>query len=161
HRVTASFRRRRLERDLDDEVAFHLAMRAAAAGSAGESGIDSQREAARRFGNATALKEQMRAMWTFPSLDSIWQDVRYAVRTLRRQPGFAVVAVLILSAVTGLNTSLFTVFTAVTFHAPTGISDPLRVVSLYPNVPNSEPPIFSVAEYRFLAEHVTSLDIAA
>jgi putative ABC transport system permease protein len=100
-------------------------------------------------------------MWTFPSFDSIWQDVRYAARTLRRQPGFTAVAVLILSAVTGLNTSLFTVFTAVTFHPPTGISDPSRVVSLYPNVPNAEPPIFSVAEYRFLAEHATSLDIAA
>jgi predicted permease len=161
YRVTASFRRRRLERDLDDEVAFHLAMRAAAVAAAGKSGVDPGREAARRFGNATALKEQMRAMWTFPSLDSIRQDVNYAVRTLRRQPGFTTVAVLILGAVTGLNTSLITVMTSLSFHPPAGIRDPSGVVSLYPAVPPGEPPFFSVAEYRFVAGHAGSLGAAA
>ena len=100
-------------------------------------------------------------MWTLSSIESIRQDVRYAVRSLRRQPGFTAVAVLVLAAVTGLNTSLFTVFTALTLHAPTGITDPSRVVSLHPAVPASEPPLFLLAEYRFLAEHAKSLDIAA
>jgi putative ABC transport system permease protein len=161
YRVTASFRRRRLERDLDDEVAFHVAMRQASYAENGASTIAARREAHRRFGNVTALKEQMRNMWTFPSFENIRQDVRYAVRSLRRQPGFAAVAVLVLAAVTGLNTSLFTVFTALTLHAPTGVADPSRVVSLYPAVPASEPPLFSLAEYRFLTEHAKSLDLAA
>ena len=80
YRVTASFRRRRLERDLDDEVAFHLAMRQASYAETARPPADARREALRRFGNPTALKEQMRDMWTFPSFESIRQDVRYAVR---------------------------------------------------------------------------------
>ena len=55
-------------------------------------------------------------MWTLPSLDSVWQDIRYAARTLRRQPGFAAVAILMLATVTGLNTSLFTFVTALSLH---------------------------------------------
>jgi hypothetical protein len=94
-------------------------------------------------------------------MDSFWQDVRYAVRTLRRQPGFAAVAVLVLAAVTGLNTSLFTFANALTLHPPTGITDPSRVVSLYPVVSFGEPELFSVAEYRFLAGHAKSINAAA
>jgi len=100
-------------------------------------------------------------MWTLPSLDSVWQDIRYAARTLRRQPGFAAVAILMLATVTGLNTSLFTFVTALSLHPPTGITNPSRVVSLYPVVSPGEPELFSVAEYRFLADHATSLTAAA
>jgi predicted permease len=160
-RVTATLRRRRLERNLDDEIAFHLAMRQANVVATGESATEARREAARRFGNVTALTEQMRDMWTFPSLDSIWQDLKYAVRSLRKQPGFTAASVLVLASVTGLNTSLFTVVTALSFHPPTGITDPSRVVSLYPAVKAGEPELFSVAEYRYLIDHATSFTATA
>src|SRR5207244_9581607 len=68
---------------------------------------------------------------------------------------------LMLGAVTGLNTSLITIMTALSSQPPTGIRDPSNVVSLYPAVPQSEPPFFSVAEYRFVAEQAKSIDAAA
>ena len=72
-------------RDIDDELAFHLAMREA------EHAHARGGRAARRRGGSSATwpssKEQVHDMWTFPSFESIWRDVRYALRTLRRTPG--------------------------------------------------------------------------
>jgi predicted permease len=100
-------------------------------------------------------------MWTFPSLDSIWQDLTFAVRSLRKQPGFTAISVLVLAAVTGLNTSLFTAVNALTLHPPAGISKTSDIVALYPAVPMGEPPVFTVGEYRFLAGHARAIDAVA
>jgi len=94
-------RRRRLEQDLEEELRFHLEMKAEAAGN--------RTEAARRTGNAALLKEQCRELWTFASLETWWQDIRYAVRTLGRTPGFVVAAILALSFGIGANTAVFTI----------------------------------------------------
>jgi len=79
-RIKTLMRRRQLEADLDDELAFHKAMR--------ESSPTAQ--AARRFGNITRLKEQCREQWTFPFVESILDDVRYAWRRIRKAPTFSV-----------------------------------------------------------------------
>jgi putative ABC transport system permease protein len=71
-----------------------------------------RRTAARQFGNVTALKEQTRDMWTFPSFESLVQDLRYAVRTLRRAPAFAFVAVLVLAIGIGATTAMFSLVDA-------------------------------------------------
>jgi len=94
-------RRRRFEQDLEDELRFHLEMKAEASGS--------QAEAARRVGNAALLKEQCRELWTFPMLETWWQDIRYALRTLGRTPGFVLAAILALSFGIGANTAVFTI----------------------------------------------------
>ena len=133
HRLTALIRRRRLERDLDDEVAFHLAMREAEYRDSGMSDTAARDEARRRFGNVTYLKEQTRDMWIFSSLESVRQDVRFAFRTLRKSPGFTVVAVLALAIGIGGNTAIFSLVDAIRARA-LPYPDAPRLVQLWGTV---------------------------
>src|SRR5262245_13897923 len=95
---------------------------------------DRAHEAARRqFGNVTHYKEQSRDMWTFPSFESLRQDVRFAIRTLRKSPGFTVVAVLALAIGIGGNTAIFSLVDAIRARA-LPYKDPDRLVQLWGNV---------------------------
>jgi predicted permease len=107
NRLRTLLRPGRRVRDIDDEIAFHLAMRQAEHERDGLAPEIARRTAARQFGNVTALKEQTRDMWTFPSFESLVQDLRYALRTLRRAPAFALVAVLVLAIGIGATTAMF------------------------------------------------------
>jgi putative ABC transport system permease protein len=107
NRLLTLFGAGRRTRDIDDEIAFHLAMRQAEHERAGLAPEIARRTATRQFGNVTALKEQTRDMWKFPSFESLVRDIRYAFRTLRRAPGFALVAVLVLAIGIGATTAMF------------------------------------------------------
>jgi predicted permease len=151
YRLNASVRRGQLERDIDDEVAFHLSMaRDDLAASAGPSG-NVPHETLRRFGNVARIKEQMRGLWSYPLLDSICNDVWYTIRNMRRQAGFTATVVLVLGAVIGLNTTLFTVVAGVTVRPWPGIADPSQVVRAYLIDPSGRAAGFSLPDYRELA----------
>jgi predicted permease len=133
HRLRAIVRRPRLDRDLEDEIAFHLSMREADYRTDGISAADARLAARRQFGNIGQIKERTRDMWTFPSFESVRQDVRYAVRTLWRSPGFSVVAIAVLAVGIAGNTAMFSLVDAVRLRAlPYAESD--RLVVLWGNV---------------------------
>jgi len=133
HRLAAIARRRRLDRDLDDELAFHLSMREADGRADGLSAADATRDARRRFGNVTYLKEQTRDMWTFQPFERLMQDIRYALRTLGRSPGFTIVAVFALAVGIGGNTAIFSLMSA-SREAALPYPDAGRLVQLWGNV---------------------------
>jgi putative ABC transport system permease protein len=101
NRLRTLRRRRQLDRDLEDELRFHLEMKAEETGDPAE--------AQRRVGNATALKEACRDLWSFAQLETWCQDIRYAFRTLAKTPGFTLIAVIALALGIGADTAVFTI----------------------------------------------------
>jgi len=124
-RIKSLLHRRRLDRDLEDELAFHMAMRA-----------ESQAEARAPFGNPTSLKERCREMWTFVSLETFWHDLRYGARMLRRTPAFTIAALLTLALGIGANTAVFSVMNAVLVKS-LPYPDLDRLVVLHERLPRS------------------------
>jgi predicted permease len=143
-RLNYLWNRRRLEEELREEMEFHESL-------AGR----------RSMGAVTLMREDARGVWIVPWLESIWQDLAYAARSLRRQPGFALVAIVVLACAIGLNTSLFTVFNAVALR-PWSVPEPARVVRVFGVMRNTVKQFdtitgFSFVEYRYLAEHTRSM----
>jgi hypothetical protein len=91
YRLRALMHRRRLDRDLEDELAFHVAMKRDALARAGAP--DPARTAAVRFGSVSGRRQEVRDMWTFPTLEGLWADLRLAARRLRAGRSFTLAAV--------------------------------------------------------------------
>jgi putative ABC transport system permease protein len=132
-RLKVLVRRRQLDQDLEDELAFHLAMRADQQHRTGTPTNQTDSAARRQFGNTTLLKEDCRSMWTFPSLETIWQDVCYGARMLRKHPTFTAVTMLTLAMGIGANTALFSVVHAVLLE-PLPYPQPAQLVMVWERV---------------------------
>jgi predicted permease len=118
------FRRRKIYNDLSEEIRLHMEERTEQLMREGMSPKEAEREARRAFGNRTLLEERSREVWQWPTLESIGADVRFALRQLRKSPGFTIAAVLTLALAIGANAVVF------------GIMDGLVLRPL--NVPQAE-----------------------
>jgi predicted permease len=123
------FRRGKLYSDLSEEIRLHMEERAEQLMREGMSPKEAEQAARRAFGNRTMLEERSREVWQWSILESIWADVRFAVRQLRSSPGFTTAAVLTLALAIGANAVVFAVMDALILR-PLNVPDPQSLYSI-------------------------------
>lgn len=128
-RMRQLFHRKQWEDDLAEEMRLHLDLRAADKGS--------EALAKRKFGNAALLREESRSVWGWAFWDALAQDVRYALRTLAANKGFAVAAILSLTLGIGANTAIFSIVDAVMLRS-LPVEDPHRLVAVHVGIASGE-----------------------
>jgi putative ABC transport system permease protein len=116
--------------DLERELRSDLELEEEEQREGGISGEGARHAALRAFGNPALIREQTRAVWYWNWLESLARDLRFSLRTLRRTPGFTIVAILVMALGIGANVGLFTVVRGVLLK-PLPFLDPNRLVMLY------------------------------
>jgi predicted permease len=141
-RLSYFFHRRRLERELIDEMAFHREM--------------GEREGTGRVGNTLRLREEAREAWGWTWIDRLAQDVRYAGRTLRRSPAFSSAAVLMLAIGIGVNIAAFG-FVNAAFLKPLPVRDPATLLRFERRAPDRYASEVAYPEVAFVRDYATTL----
>ncbi|HEX5109913.1 MAG TPA: ADOP family duplicated permease [Vicinamibacterales bacterium] len=156
-------RQREIEYGLEEELEFHRALKQQELEAEGLSPEDARLTARRELGNVTRAREDSRAVWMWPWLETVWHDARYALRAVRRQPGFVLLSVVVLGVAIGLNASLFTVFAAAALRPMTGVAEPATLVVVSGRVPQIPDLLsgLSIPEFDVLAAEATTAELAA
>jgi predicted permease len=148
------FGRPRAERELDDELRFHLDALIAENVRRGMPPEEARRQAQLELGRVEQVKEQVREGRAGFFLETLWQDLRYGARMLRRNPGFTLVAVLTLALGIGANAAIFNYVNAL-FLMPLDLPEPERLVRIYGTADDSR--LLSYANLADLRERNETL----
>jgi predicted permease len=150
------------ERDFADELQSHLDLHIDDNLRAGMTPDEARRRALIKLGSIASVSEAQRERRGLPWLESIVQDVRYALRGIRRQPGFAAACIATLALGIGANSAIFSVVNGVLF-APLPYDDPDRLVSLWIRNPtlHREGNPLSAPDVAELRRMLTSMDVEA
>jgi predicted permease len=148
--IARFFRRRREDADLAREMEAHIAHEVEENRARGESKEEALRQAYVKFGNPQRVREDVWQWNTVRFLESTFRDLRYAARTLRRSPGFAFVAILVMALGIGANTALFSIVHSILLQ-PLPFKQPDRLVMLYEQSHDGKSPFNVVAPGIFTA----------
>jgi predicted permease len=149
----------RVDRDVDEELRFHLESRQRALEAAGHSVDEARQIAAKEFGDLDASRAELievdRRMLVRERragfVDALRHDVLHGLRSLSRRPAFAAGVVTTLALAVGANAAVFSVIDPLLFRAPPGVVDPARVVRLYGNSPKSPRAVNGRAVARYFS----------
>jgi predicted permease len=148
-----SFRRRRVESDLSDEVGAWVQIAADERMQRGMTAAQARRAALVELGGAEQVKEEVRAIRAGALLEQFWQDVRFGLRTLAKNPGFAATAVLTISLGIGINAGIFSIIESATMR-PLDLPGANRLIGVYQvfhgrisREVHGSPTMFSYPEY--------------
>ena len=156
------FLRRQMYRDLSEEIRQYFDEKVEAMMAEGLSREDAEHKARREFGNVMLMEERGREAWQWPRLESMWADMKYALRKLRKAPAFAITVILTMALGIGANTAIFTLVHAILMKSlPVGDPKSLyRVGDAFDDCclssgldkDNGDFDIFSYENYRHLRE---------
>ncbi len=128
-KLTWLFRRKRREEDLQEEIRFHLEETVEERLSAGTPAEEAEQVARRELGNVSLVQEDTRAAWSWRWLDELRQDFRYALRVMRRNLAFTLLAALSLALGIGANAAIYSFLDALLFRSLT-VAEPQRLAVL-------------------------------
>ncbi len=131
NRLRDWLRRDRLDAELAEEMRFHREQLERDAQAAGVDPVEARYAAARQLGNVTRQREAARERWSIPWLDVFFRDVRYALRGLRRSPGFTATVILTLGLGIGANVAMFGVVDRLMYRPLAHLRDPGTVHRFY------------------------------
>jgi predicted permease len=147
HKLSHLVGRGRFDASLEEEVRLHLEARVDELVAGGMSRPDALAEAHREFGSAARIAEESREAWRWNWLEDLMLDLRYAARTLVRDRGFAVTAVLSLALGIGVNTTIFSLTAEFLFSEPS-VRDPKTLLQV--QIGGGSPP--PMREYKFVRD---------
>jgi putative ABC transport system permease protein len=156
-RLRALFFRAREDAELDEELQHHLDMQMQENLRRGMNPDEARRQARLAFGGINQSREEVRGERAIP-MEGLLQDFRYAGRALRKNPGFTLTAVVTLALGIGVNTSIFSIISAVLLE-PLALGAPERIVRLLPDHPEygESDGTFALADLADLAGEATTL----
>jgi predicted permease len=156
-RLKSILRRRRVEGELDEELQFHLEHRIEEGVAEGLSPEEARSRAIRAMGGLDQRKEEMRDMRHIHWLTDFVDDVRYAIRSLRRSPGLTAVVVVTIALGIGMTATPFSMLDALIFR-PYPVPNPRDVVTLVSTSRDNSFDTFSYREYLDIRDHTKSYD---